>query len=253
MQRTGASAQFLDAPTLQHPISRGEFRMTWIGSFYRSALGKKAVMAVTGIFIFGWVFGHMVGNAKLYLGAQHYNEYAQWLRTMGAPALPHSVGLWIARALLAVALWFHIQAATQLTLMNWSARPIDYRDRGYVVADYASRTMRWGGVIILLFIIFHLAHLTWGMHVTPASFIEGDPYHNVVAGFQIWWVSAIYIVANIALGFHLFHGLWAMFNSLGLNHQRFNLWKKYFATAFAIIVAGVNVSFPVAVLMGILR
>ncbi len=231
--------------------------MTWIGSFYRSALGKKAVMAVTGIFIFGWVFGHMVGNLKLYFGAQHYNEYAHWLRVMGAPLLPQvygsSVGLWIVRILLIAAIWFHIQAATQLTLMNWAARPIDYNDRDYVVAGYASRTMRWGGVIILLFIIYHLMQLTWGMHVAPASFIEGDPYHNVVAGFQIWWVSAIYIVANIALGFHLFHGLWAMFNSLGLNHQRFNIWKKYFATAFAIIIAGVNVSFPIAVMMGILR
>ncbi len=227
--------------------------MTWIGSFYRSALGKKAVMAVTGAFVFAWVFGHMVGNAKLYLGAQHYNEYAQWLRTMGAPALPHSVGLWIVRILLIAAVWFHIQAATQLTLMSWHSRPTDYRDRDYVVASYASRTMRWGGVIILLFIIYHLAHLTWGFKVAPQTFIAGDPYHNVVAGFQIWWVSAIYIIANIALGFHLFHGLWAMFNSLGLNHQRFNIWKKYFATAFAIIVAGVNVSFPIAVLTGILR
>ena len=227
--------------------------MTWIGSFYRSALGKKAVMAVTGVFVFAWVFGHMVGNAKLYLGAQHYNEYAQWLRTMGAPALPQSVGLWVVRILMIAALWFHIQAATQLTLMSWHARPTEYNERDYMVASYASRTMRWGGVIILLFIIYHLAHLTWGLHVAPQSFIEGDPYHNVVAGFQIWWVSAFYIVANIALGFHLFHGLWAMFNSLGLNNQRFNLWKKYFATAFAIIVAGVNVSFPVAVLMGILH
>lgn len=227
--------------------------MTWIGSFYRSALGKKAVMAVTGVFVFAWVFGHMVGNAKLYLGAQHYNEYAQWLRTMGAPALPHAVGLWIVRILLIAAVWFHIQAATQLTLMSWASRPTEYKERDYVVASYASRTMRWGGVIILLFIIYHLAHLTWGFKVAPQTFIEGDPYHNVVAGFQIWWVSAIYIVANIALGFHLFHGLWAMFNSLGLNHQRFNIWKKYFATAFAIIVAGVNVSFPVAVLMGILH
>ncbi len=227
--------------------------MTWIGSFYRSALGKKAVMAVTGVFVFAWVFGHMVGNAKLYLGAQHYNEYAQWLRTMGAPAVPHSVGLWVVRILLIAALWFHIQAATQLTLMSWASRPTDYRDRDYVVASYASRTMRWGGVLILLFIIYHLAHLTWGLHVAPQSFIEGDPYHNVVAGFQIWWVSAFYIIANVALGFHLFHGLWAMFNSVGLNHQRFNPWKKYFATAFAIIVAGVNVSFPVAVLMGILH
>jgi succinate dehydrogenase / fumarate reductase cytochrome b subunit len=227
--------------------------MTWIGSLYRSALGKKAVMAVTGIFIFGWVFGHMVGNAKMYIGAEHFNEYAKWLRTMGAPALPNSAGLWIVRILFIVAVWFHIQAATQLTLMNWAARPVAYDDRDFVVASYASRTMRWGGVIIFLFIFYHLAQFTWGWQVAPAAFIEGDPYHNVVAGFQVWWVSAIYIIANLALGLHLFHGLWAMFNSLGLNNERFNPWKTYFATTFAIIVAGVNISFPIAVLMGIVH
>ena len=227
--------------------------MTWIGSFYRSALGKKAVMAATGIFIFGWVFGHMVGNAKMYMGAEHFNEYAKWLRTMGAPALPPSAGLWIVRILFIAAVWFHIQAATQLTLLNWSARPIDYRDRGYAIASYASRTMRWGGVLIALFFLYHLAHLTWGWHVAPSPFVEGDPYRNVVAGFQVWWVSGIYVAANLALGLHLFHGLWAMFNSLGLAHERFNPWKTYFATTFAIIVAGVNISFPIAVLMGIVH
>lgn len=230
--------------------------MTWIGSFYRSALGKKAIMAVTGVFIFGWVFGHMVGNAKLLLpGApEHFNAYAHWLRTMGSPALPQiygsSAGLWIVRILFVLAIWFHVQAATQLTLLNWSARPVAYNDRDYAIASYASRTMRWGGVLIALFVVYHLAHLTWGWHVTPAPFVEGDPYHNVVAGFQVWWVSAIYIVANLALGFHLYHGLWAMFNSLGLNHDRFNLWRRYFATAFAIIVAGMNIVFPIAVMTG---
>ena len=233
--------------------------MTWIGSFYRSALGKKAIMAVTGVFIFGWVFGHMVGNAKLLLpGApEHFNAYAHWLRTMGSPALPQiygsSAGLWIVRILFVLAIWFHVQAATQLTLLNWSARPVAYNDRDYAIASYASRTMRWGGVLIALFVVYHLAHLTWGWHVTPAPFVEGDPYHNVVAGFQVWWVSAIDIVANLALGFHLFHGLWAMFNSLGLNHERFNPWKRYFATAFAIIVAGANILFPIAVLAGFVR
>lgn len=231
--------------------------MTWIGSFYRSALGKKAVMAVTGIFIFGWVFGHMIGNAKMYLGAEHFNEYAKWLRTMGAPALPQifgsSAGLWIVRVLFIVAIWFHVQSATLLTLMNWGARPVAYRDRDYVTADYASRTMRWGGVIIALFILYHLAHFTWGWHVAPVPFAKDDPYRNVVAGFQVWWVSGIYVVANLALGLHLFHGLSAMFSSLGLSHERFNPWKRYFATAFAVIVAGVNVSFPIAVLMGIVR
>lgn len=225
--------------------------MTWFGSFYRSAVGKKAVMAVTGVFLFGWIFAHMLGNMKLYLGPEHLNEYAKWLRVMGAPALPNSALLWISRIALVVAAWLHIQAATQLTLMNRAARPVPYTRREYVVATYAARTMRWGGVIILLFVIYHLLHLTLGT-VHP-DFIENDPYHNVVRGFQVWWVSAFYIIANLALGLHLYHGLWSMFNSLGLNHARFNAWRKYFAIAFAVIIAGGNISFPIAVLLGIVR
>ena len=216
--------------------------MTWFGSFYRSALGKKAVMAVTGVFLFGWIFAHMVGNLKLFLGAEHLNEYARWLRTMGAPAMPNDVILWVVRIVMIVAVWLHIQAATQLTLMNRAARPLGYRERGYEAATYAARTMRWGGVIILLFIIYHLLHLTFGARVTPVPFIEGDVYHNVVAGFQVWWIAAIYIVANLALGLHLFHGLHAMFESLGLNHPRFNAWRRYFATVFAVIITVGNVS-----------
>ena len=227
--------------------------MTWIGSFYRSAIGKKAVMAVTGVFLFGWIFAHMLGNLKIFLGPEHMNEYAKWLRVMGAPAMPNSALLWIARVIMIVAVWLHIQAATQLTLMNRAARPVAYNQRDYVVGTYAARTMRWGGVIILLFIIYHLLHLTFGAHVAPQTFIENDPYHNVVAGFQIWWVSAFYILANVALGLHLYHGLWSMFNSLGLNHAKFNPWRRYFAIAFAVIIAGGNISMPIAVLLGILR
>ena len=114
--------------------------MTWIGSFYRSAIGKKAVMAVTGVFLFAWIVGHMLGNLKVFLGAEHLNTYAQWLRTMGAPAMPNSVLLWVVRVLMIVAIWLHIQAATQLTLMNRAARPAGYRVRGYEAASYASRT-----------------------------------------------------------------------------------------------------------------
>lgn len=227
--------------------------MTWIGSFYRSALGKKAVMAVTGVLLFGWIFAHMLGNLKIFLGPEHLNAYAQWLRVMGAPLVPAGYALWITRIVMLVVIWLHIQAATQLTLMNWAARPVSYEQRGYEVATYASRTMRWGGVIILLFIVYHLLHLTWGVHVAPAPFVEGDVYHNVVAGFQVWWVSAIYIVANLALGLHLYHGLRAMFESLGLNHPRFNRWRYYFAVAFATIITVGNVSMPVAVLTGIIH
>ena len=224
---------------------------TWFGSFYRSAIGKKAVMAVTGLFLFGWVFAHMLGNAKMYMGSEHYNEYAYWLTVMGGPAVPDNYALWIVRALLIVAVWLHIQSATQLTIMNRRARPLDYNDRDYVVAGYASRTMRWGGVIILLFIIYHLLHLTIG--TLHPDFVKNDPYHNVVIGFQVWWVSAVYIIANLTLGLHLYHGLWSMFNSLGLNHVKFNRWRRTFAIVFAVITTLGNVSFPIAVLIGVVR
>jgi len=227
--------------------------MSWIANFYRSALGKKAVMAVTGVALFGFVLAHLAGNLKLYLGAEHMNEYARFLRVMGAPALPHSALLWILRVGLLLAVILHIDAATRLTIMSRKSRPVRYERQQYVVASYASRTMRWGGVIILLFVIYHLMHLTWGMHVSPAPFVENDPYHNVVAGFQVWWVSAFYIVANLALGLHLYHGLRAMFDSLGLNHPKFNHWRRWFAIAFALVVTLGNVSFPVMVLLGVVK
>jgi succinate dehydrogenase / fumarate reductase cytochrome b subunit len=210
-------------------------------------------MAITGVVLFGWIFAHMAGNLKLYLGPEHFNEYAKWLRTMGAPAIPHSTMLWVTRIGMLIAVWLHIQTATELTIMNRNARPVGYAERDYVVASYASRTMRWGGIIILLFVIYHLMHLTFGVPAVHKDFIENDPYHNVVAGFQVWWASAIYIIANCALGLHLYHGLWSMFNSLGLNHPKFNAWRRNFAVAFALIVTLANVSFPLAVLIGIVR
>ena len=208
-------------------------------------------MAITGVILFGWILAHMAGNLKLYLGPEHMNEYARFLRVMGAPAIPNSGMLWVSRIVLLISVWLHIQAATQLTLMNKRARPIGYRDRDYVTASYASRTMRWGGIIILLFVFYHLGHLTFG--TLHHDFIPDDPYHNVVSGFQVWWVSAIYILANAALGLHLYHGLWSMFNSLGLNHPKFNSWRRNFAIAFALIISLANISFPIAVLIGVVR
>jgi succinate dehydrogenase / fumarate reductase cytochrome b subunit len=232
--------------TVQHPP-----RLSWIVGFYRSAITKKAVMAVTGIFLFGWIFLHMAGNLKVYTGAEHYNAYARFLITMGAPLLPNKAALIAVRSLLLLAAVLHIVAATQLTIMNRKARPIAYREREYVAGGYAARTMRWGGVIVLLFVWYHLGHLTFGKF--HPDFVEGDVYHNFVTGFQVWWVSAFYIIANLALGMHLYHGLWSMFNSLGLNHPGFNPWKRAFATVFAFVVTAGNISFPIAVLAGILR
>ena len=219
---------------------------------YRSDLGKKAVMAVTGIMLFGFVLGHMFGNLKLYLGSEALNHYAEWLREIGAPLLPHEGLLWIARVVLLGAVGLHILSATQLTLKNRRARPHDYAGRQTVEATYASRTMRWGGVIIALFIVYHLAHFTFGPDWAHHDFIAGDVYHNVVSGFMVWWVSAFYILANLALGLHLYHGLWSMFQSLGwYTPGNPSDWRRRFAQVFAIVVVAGNISFPLAVLSGL--
>lgn len=221
-------------------------------SFYRSDLGKKAVMAGTGVLLFGFVLGHMVGNLKLYLGAESLNHYAEWLREVGAPLLPPGGLLWIFRLALLAAVGLHILSATQLTLKNLRARPTDYRERNVLEATYAARTMRWGGVIIALFVFYHLAHLTWGWGWAHPDFVPGDVYHNVVAGFSVWWVSGFYIVANLALGLHLYHGLWSMFQSLGWYVQgNPHDWRRRFAQVFAVVIVAANISFPVAVLSGL--
>ena len=225
--------------------------MTWFGNFYRSAIGKKAVMAVTGLILFGWIFLHMVGNLKLYMGPEHLNEYAHWLRALGTPAMPETAALWITRIFLLVCVVFHIHSAWALTVMNREARPVGYRERQYVKGTYAARTMRWGGVIILLFIIYHLLHLTTGD--AHRNFIKDDVYHNVVSGFQVWWTAAIYIIANLALGLHLYHGVWSMFSSVGVTHARFDNWRRTFATVFAVLITAANISFPLAVLTGFVR
>lgn len=224
----------------------------WVLDFWRSALGKKAVMAVTGIGLFGFVFGHMLGNLKLYLGPDAINHYGEWLRTIGEPALPHGGFLWIARLGLIAIVVLHIVAATQVTLMSRAARPNQYEKKDYAIADYASRTMRWGGVIVLLFVIWHLLDLTLGM--TPGYVFEhGKPYQNLVASFSRTPVAIFYIIANILLGMHLYHGLWSMFQTLGWNSPKFNAWRREFATAFAVIITVGNVSFPLVVMLGIVK
>jgi len=226
--------------------------MSGLSSFYRSAVGKKALMAASGIVLFGFVLVHMLGNLKLYQGPEKLNAYAEWLREVGSPALPASGLLWIARLVLLAAVAVHVSTATQLTLRNWQARPHKYKQREVLEATYASRTVRWGGVIIGLYVVYHLAHLTFGW--SHPDFIPGDVYHNVVSGFQIWWVSGIYIVAQIALGFHLYHGLWSMFQSLGWwNSSQPQDWRRRFAQVFAWVIALGNLSFPLAVLAGLVK
>ena len=225
--------------------------MAWFTDFYRAAVGKKAVMAVTGIILFGFILVHMLGNLHLYEGPGHLDEYGRFLRQVGAPALPPNGALWLLRLVLLAAVVLHIWAAWQVTRMSQEARPSRYEHKQVRYTTYAARTMRWGGVIILLFIIYHILHLTTGT-VHP-SFEEGAVYRNVVAGFSVWWVSLFYIVAQIALGLHLYHGVWSLFQSLGWNNPRFNLWRDGFAHAFAWIITLGNISFPIAVLTGLVH
>jgi succinate dehydrogenase / fumarate reductase, cytochrome b subunit len=233
-----------------HPKSRRP--APWPVEFYRSAVGKKWVMAVTGILLMGYVFFHMLGNLKVYLGAEDLNHYGEWLRDLLVPFFPRTVTLWLLRIGLIAAFVFHIHAAYGLTRINRQARAAGgyISKRDYQAANAASRSMRYTGVIVLLFLIFHLADLTWGT-VNP-DFVRGDVYRNLVASFERPAISAIYIVANLALGLHLFHGGWSMFQSLGVNNPKWNSWRRGFAVGFAAIVTVGNLTFPIAALTGII-
>jgi succinate dehydrogenase / fumarate reductase, cytochrome b subunit len=233
-------------PPIPYPKPHGHFLVR----FWKSAVGKKWVMAVSGIILLGYVLAHMVGNLKVFLGMTQINRYADWLRTLGEPALPRTVVLWTLRVVLIAAFVFHILAAYQLTRMNQKARPVKYQSRrDYVAANFASRTMRWTGVIILLFLAFHLADLTWG--AANSHFVRGDPYDNMFNSFESVPVAIIYIVANIALAIHIFHGAWSMFQSLGWNNPRWNIWRRYFAVAFAVVIGVGNVSMPLLITTGV--
>ena len=219
--------------------------------FYRSAVGKKWVMAITGLLLIGFVFFHALGNLKVYFGAEDFNHYGEWLRELLVPFLPRTVFLWILRIGLVLAFAFHIHSAYSLTRMNRRARGGGYvQERDWQAADFASRTMRWTGVIVGLFVIFHLADLTWG--TANPDFVRGDVYRNFVATFSRPPVAIIYIVANVALGIHLFHGAWSMFQSLGLNNPRWNAWRRRLRDrARRRSSPAMNVMFPIAVLTGI--
>jgi succinate dehydrogenase / fumarate reductase cytochrome b subunit len=224
-------------------------RAPWPVEFYRSAVGKKWVMAITGLALIGFVYVHALGNLKVYFGAEDFNHYGEWLREILVPFLPRTVFLWIMRSGLIAAFVLHIHSAWSLTRMNTRARGDGYvQDRDWQAATAASRTMRWTGVIVGLFVIFHLADLTWG--TANPDFVRGDVYRNFVATFSRPPVAIIYIVANVALGLHLFHGAWSMFQSLGLNNPRWNSWRRTFSLAVAAGITAMNIMFPISVLTG---
>jgi succinate dehydrogenase / fumarate reductase cytochrome b subunit len=231
-------------------------RKPFLLDLYSTALGKKYVMAITGLIGIGFVLVHLLGNLKMYLGVvdgeYDIDVYGEFLREILVPLLPRTYALWALRIVLIVALVLHLHAAYTLTIINRRARPVRYQSkRDYVAADFAARTMRWTGIIVLLFLFFHLADLTWGWF--NPDFVRGEVYRNVDASLSRIPVAILYIVANIALGIHLFHGTWSLFQSMGWNNPRFNSWRRGIATAVATVITVGNVSFPIAVQAGIIQ
>lgn len=225
--------------------------MSRIKTFYRSSIGKKIIMALSGVVLFGFVMGHMVGNLKLYQGPEAVNSYARFLREMGTPLFNHESLLWIARIVLLTSVFAHIITAIQLARSNSDARPVGYKKKEHIASSYAARTMIFSGPILAAFVIYHIMHLTTGW-VHP-NFNPDDVYQNLIRGFQVWYVSAFYIVAMLGLGYHMIHGVWSFMQSLGLNNSKYDmLIRRFAAVATAAVVVG-NISFPVSVLLGIVK
>jgi succinate dehydrogenase / fumarate reductase cytochrome b subunit len=223
-------------------------------TLWSTSIGKKVVMAVTGFILIGFAIGHMLGNLKIYQGEAKFNAYAVWLREVGSPALGHEQFLWVARLILLTSTVLHIVAAVQLTRMSYAARPLGYEQWEAIQATYASRTMRWGGVIIALFVIYHLLHFTFGaVGFAPGQFKDMSVYRNVVTGFSVWYVSAFYIAAMVALGLHMYHGVWSMFQTLGVNTENASRVYRALATVSSAIVILGNISIPTAVLVGLVK
>jgi succinate dehydrogenase cytochrome b subunit len=214
--------------------------------FWASTNGKKAVMAVTGAILLLFVIGHMLGNLQVFAGAEQLNGYGRFLH--GVPEI-----LWGVRAVLIVAVVLHIWASVELAIRKTKARPVSYAQRDNVASSYASRTMYWSGPILLAFVIYHLLHLTAGAIHPGGEFVPADVYHNVVTGFQVWYVSAWYIFAMVLLGFHIRHGAWSMFQSVGINHPRHTPILKKAALVLAILIVAGYISIPLSVMSGLVK
>jgi len=215
-----------------------------VARFYESTIGKKAIMAVTGLILFGFLIVHMLGNLQVFLGRDVMNHYAETLH--GNPAL-----LWTARTILLISVALHIWASIQLSIIKKDARPVSYVKRANVGSSWASRSMMLSGPIIAAFVVFHLLHLTTGT-IHP-QFVELHAYENLVTGFLVVPFALVYIVVMILIGFHLSHGVWSMFQSMGMSHPRYTALIKRFASIFSWILVAGFISIPVAVLTRVVK
>ena len=231
---TGSPGGAAEAPLARNAVAR----------FWHSSIGKKAVMAVTGLMMIAFLIVHMLGNLQVFAGSSKINEYAATLRSLGPL-------LWIARGGLLVALVLHVIAAFQLTQRMQSARPVGYVERDAQVSTFAARTIRWGGVLLLVFIVLHLLHFTLGT-IHPA-FDAKDVYGNLIAGFDIWWVAVLYVVAMVGLGLHLYHGTWSSIRTLGLTRPAGHPFRRRAAAVLAwVLYLGFSIV-PIAVIAGIIQ
>ena len=225
--------------------------MARVSAFYRSTVGKKVLMAVTGFILLGFVIVHMIGNLKAFLGAEYFNTYAEELRALGAPFFGHEQALWVFRIVLLGAVLIHAFFGIQLWLLSRRARPVGYQKTPHLETTPASRTMRWGGLLIGAYVVYHLMHLTIG-NANP-DFIPGDAYHNLVVGFESLLAAGAYVAAVLILSLHLFHGTWSGLQTLGLNHPKYNAWRRGLAAVLAIVLFVGFAAVPVAVQLGVLK
>ena len=219
-------------------------QLSKVSRFYDSTIGKKAIMAVTGLLLFGFLIAHMLGNLQIFLGRAVMDHYAETLHAN--PPL-----LWTARIVLLVSVALHVWASIQLTLIKKEARPVRYVKTGNVQASWASRTMMVSGPVIAAFVILHILHFTTGT-IHP-RFVELAAYDNVVAGFLVAPAAIAYVVVMILAGFHLSHGIWSLVQSLGFSHPRYTPMIKAFSAVFSWILIAGFISVPIAVLAGLVR
>lgn len=218
----------------------------------RTTIGKKVIMAITGLVYIGFVLLHMYGNLKAFLGPEYFNHYAEGLRSFGEPIFGHGHILFLLRLVLIGSILLHIWAAVLLTRQAQAARPDPYLVTKRVRADYAALTMRYGGIALFFFLIYHLAHFTWGVPGIHNSFIRGDAYHNLVTGFQNPLNVILYLVAVGALALHLYHGTWSLFQTLGLMNKSTTPPIRALALAVALVIPAGFALVPISVMLGVI-
>lgn len=240
--------------TRRQGLTRGTMPANPALALWQTTIGKKIVMAVTGAVLVLFVLGHMLGNLKIFAGPTEINAYARFLREIGQPELGYGQFLWVVRIVLLICVLLHILAAYQLTVISHAARPIGYKERKDVGTTYSALLMRWGGVVIAIFVVFHILHFTLGVvGFRPGQYTDLAVYQNVVTGFHVWPIALFYIIAMVFLCLHLDHGMWSMTQTLGWTTPANTKKLRALSRTIAIIVFLGFVSVPICVMAGLLR